>query len=55
MRMSELKFLKKNPCTDCSFCQYCSKTRCSMCASKDPIKEKKPDKPKIHKPLFRPY
>ncbi|MDA8083998.1 MAG: hypothetical protein M0024_10110 [Nitrospiraceae bacterium] len=54
--MAELKFLKKNPCPDCSFCQYCSKTRCSMCRTKPAKKEdEKSDRPKTHKPLFRPY
>jgi hypothetical protein len=22
---------KKHPCPDCSFCQFCSDSRCSMC------------------------
>ncbi len=47
--------LKKNPCPDCTFCQYCSETRCNMCkhtGNKRPEKEKKG---KVHKPLFRPY
>ncbi|MDA8077663.1 MAG: hypothetical protein M0Z79_01875 [Nitrospiraceae bacterium] len=46
--------LKKHPCPDCSFCQYCSNTRCNICrqpAGKKP-KEKKS---KVHKPLFRKY
>jgi hypothetical protein len=48
--------LKKNPCPDCSFCQYCSKTRCSMCLPKNCGKKKKAVKEKkVHKPLFRPY
>jgi hypothetical protein len=52
----EIKILKKNPCPDCTFCQYCSKTRCSMCLPKDcGSKEKKDKKGKTHKPLFRPY
>ena len=53
--MSEIKLLKKNPCPDCSFCQYCSKTRCSMCLPKGPKKEKKTVGVKSDKPLFRSF
>ncbi len=54
--MSELKFLKKNPCPDCTFCQYCSKTRCSMCLPKPGARKgKKEGKKKTDKPLFRAY
>ncbi|MBM4309371.1 MAG: hypothetical protein FJ119_00260 [Deltaproteobacteria bacterium] len=23
--------VKKNPCPDCTFCQWCSDTRCAVC------------------------
>ncbi|MDA8105038.1 MAG: hypothetical protein M0Z71_06605 [Nitrospiraceae bacterium] len=48
--------LRKNACPDCSFCQCCSETRCSMCLPKAGGKQKE-NKPevKVHKPLFRPY
>lgn len=46
---------KKNPCPDCTFCQCCSETRCSMCRPTRKKKAKKCDTPKVHKPLFRPY
>jgi hypothetical protein len=45
---------KKNPCIDCSFCQYCADARCAMCRC--PIgKEKKKNAKKEHKPLFLKY
>ncbi len=47
--------LKKNPCPDCTFCQYCSKTRCSMCLPKGCKKREKEQKGKTHIPLFRSY
>ncbi|MBI5102502.1 MAG: hypothetical protein HZB33_11805 [Nitrospirae bacterium] len=58
--MTGIKLLKKNPCPDCAFCQYCSETRCSMCLPKNPSKKirsdrPKNDKPKEHKPLFRKF
>ena len=53
--MGKIILLKKNPCPDCSFCQYCSETRCSMCKHiKDKTKGKN-TKAKPHKPLFRSY
>lgn len=53
--MDKKAVLKKNPCPDCTFCQYCSKTRCSMCLPKGCKKPKKENSNKIHIPLFRPY
>lgn len=53
--MEKKNELKKNPCPDCSFCQYCSETRCSLCRSVDCKKDKKTCKLKVHKPLFRAY
>ncbi len=53
--MDKKTVLKKNPCPDCTFCQYCSKTRCSMCLPKGSRKPKKENSNKIHIPLFRPY
>lgn len=49
--------LKKNPCPDCTFCQYCSNTRCSMCLPRERKKDKeeKKRKEKVHIPLFRRY
>ncbi|MDH4233023.1 MAG: hypothetical protein OEW04_13465 [Nitrospirota bacterium] len=52
--MGKIILLKKNPCTDCNFCQFCSETRCGMCRQA-PVKKKKKTKGKNHKPLFRPY
>ena len=52
----KIMVLRKNACPDCSLCQCCSPTRCSICLPKggEKQKDKKP-KAKIHKPLFRPY
>ncbi|MGE5300750.1 MAG: hypothetical protein ACM3MB_07275 [Acidobacteriota bacterium] len=52
----KIMVLRKNACPDCSFCQCCSPTRCSICLPKDGEKQKdKKPKVKVHKPLFRPY
>ena len=31
--------LKKHPCPDCHFCQWCSEDRCRLCRKKPPIKK----------------
>lgn len=49
------KALKKNPCPDCTFCQFCCESRCNLCRSPHRKKEEKDKKPKIHKPLFLKY
>jgi hypothetical protein len=48
---------RKNPCPDCTFCQCCSETRCSLCRSLDcpSPRDKKPKKKKEHVPLFRKF
>lgn len=48
----EKKTPQKNPCPDCTFCQFCSDARCNMCRSPLHKKGGKEKKPKIHKPLF---
>ena len=53
--MEKKSILKKNPCPDCTFCQYCSQTRCSMCLPKGCKKKKEKTACKAHKPLFRSY
>ena len=44
---------KKHPCIDCSFCQFCSDTRCGICRPAG--RGEKDKKKKEHKPLFRNY
>lgn len=53
--MSLKMILKKNPCPDCHFCQYCSETRCGLCKHNGCAKKKKEKSPKPHRPLFRSY
>ncbi|MFZ5906363.1 MAG: hypothetical protein ACOYVJ_02995 [Nitrospirota bacterium] len=48
----EKKTAHKNPCPDCTFCQYCPNTRCNMCRAPQNKKRVKEKKPKTHKPLF---
>jgi len=55
MEKKTLLLLKKNPCPDCSFCQCCSETRCSLCKSLDCPSTKKTKKKKAHVPLFRKF
>ena len=31
--------LKKHPCSDCHFCQWCSEDRCRLCRKKPPAKK----------------
>jgi hypothetical protein len=44
--------LKKNPCPDCDFCQWCNDSKCGLCrpTGKDPMAKKKP-----HRPMFLKY
>lgn len=46
---------KKNPCPDCSFCQVCSETRCSLCKQPHACKKKEKKAKKEHQPLFRKF
>jgi len=47
----KIKLIRKNPCPDCNFCQWCSDERCNIC--RHPVK--KGEKKKPHKPLFLKY
>jgi hypothetical protein len=29
--MNSIKIIKKHPCPDCHFCQWCSDARCNLC------------------------
>jgi len=31
--------LKKHPCPDCHFCQWCSKDRCRLCIKESSVKK----------------
>jgi len=55
MEKKTILLLKKNPCPDCSFCQCCSETRCSLCRSLDCPSSNKAKKKKEHVPLFRKF
>jgi len=35
MNMVEKEILKKHPCKDCSFCQWCSDDRCRLCLNRE--------------------
>ncbi|MEW6108423.1 MAG: hypothetical protein AB1632_04530 [Nitrospirota bacterium] len=55
LRVDKKPSIKKHPCPDCSFCQYCSSTRCSLCHQSGCGKTGGKTKAGVHKPLFRKY
>lgn len=35
-----MSVVKKHPCPDCHFCQFCSETRCNACRGKGSVVKK---------------
>jgi len=54
MNKAQDKDLKKYPCPDCEFCQWCSNDRCHLCRPSSGKKCRKKKK-KGHQPLFQSY
>jgi len=46
--------MKKYPCPDCDYCQWCSRDKCSLCRGAAYRKCRR-QKKKGQKPLFRSY
>ena len=39
--MNSIKRIKKHPCPDCHFCQWCSDARCNLCKGWLPVESAK--------------